>query len=219
MHCPFTSKLHYCSHLRWSFYRYASVYTCSDSADMSLSQHTAGRFSFSNWFSHLSLRHCDLSQRRIQSDSSATSSIPAQIFCSPAMEDTWKELIIRSTKPPLGRIKLWTFWNKKSSWSSAILSSRDVFTEIPSVLELKAGFHKQKSRSSNQKRRAYDLVKTALPIPPTTPSLTFRLWSSEKQIVGVGSRSGRTKPVTKRTHGNVHCDWFIFPLPLPTPTI
>ena len=124
-----------------------------------------------------------------------------------------------STKPPLRRIKLWTFWKKKSSWSSAILSSRDVFTEIPSVLELKAGFHKQKSRSSNQKRRAYDLVKTALPIPPTTPSLTFRLWSSEKQIVGVGSWSGRTKPVTKRTHGNVHCDWFIFPLPLPTPTI
>ena len=27
--------------------------------------------------------------------------------------------------------------------------------------------------------------------PFTTPSLTFRLWSSENQIVGVGSRSGR----------------------------
>ena len=35
----------------------------------------------------------------------------------------------------------------------------------------------------------------------------FRLWSSENQIVGVGSTSGRTKPMTKR--GNV----------LPTPTI
>ena len=46
-----------------------------------------------------------------------------------------------------------------------------------------------------------------------TPSLTFRLWSSENQIVGVKSRSRRTKPITKR--GNVHCDWFI----LPTPTI
>ena len=46
-----------------------------------------------------------------------------------------------------------------------------------------------------------------LPTPLTTPSLTFRLWSSENQIVGVGSRSGRTKPMTKR--GNV----------LPTPTI
>ena len=30
-----------------------------------------------------------------------------------------------------------------------------------------------------------------LPTPLTTPSLTFRLWSSENQIVGVGRRSGR----------------------------
>ena len=30
-----------------------------------------------------------------------------------------------------------------------------------------------------------------LPTPLTTPSLTFRLWSSENQIVGVGSGSGR----------------------------
>ena len=30
-----------------------------------------------------------------------------------------------------------------------------------------------------------------VPILLTTPSLTFRLWSSENQIVGVGSRSGR----------------------------
>ena len=67
-----------------------------------------------------------------------------------------------STKPPLRRIKLWTFWNKKSSWSSAILLSRDVFMEITSKLELKAGFHLQKSRSRNQKRRAYDLVKITL---------------------------------------------------------
>ena len=56
-----------------------------------------------------------------------------------------------------------------------------------------------------------------LPTPLTTPSLTFRLSSSENQIVGVGSRSGRTKPITKRE--NVHCDWFILPLLLPTPTI
>ena len=45
----------------------------------------------------------------------------------------------------------------------------------------------------------------------------FHLWSSENQIVGVGSRSRRTKPITKR--GNVHCDWFILPLLLPTLTI
>ena len=38
-----------------------------------------------------------------------------------------------------------------------------------------------------------------------------------EQIVGVGSRSGRTKPTTKL--GNVHCDWFILPLLLPTRTI
>ena len=57
-----------------------------------------------------------------------------------------------------------------------------------------------------------------LPTPLTTPSLTFRLWSSENQIVGVGSRGGRTtKPIAKS--GNVHCDWFILPLLLPTPTI
>ena len=49
-----------------------------------------------------------------------------------------------------------------------------------------------------------------------TSSLTFRLWSSENQMVGVGSKSRRTKPITKR--GNVHCDWFILPLLLSTPT-
>ena len=54
----------------------------------------------------------------------------------------------------------------------------------------------------------------SVPIPLTTPSLTFRLWFSENQIVGVGSRSGRTTPITNR--GNVHCDWFILPLLLPT---
>ena len=44
-----------------------------------------------------------------------------------------------------------------------------------------------------------------------------RLRSSENQIVGVASRSRRTKPITKRE--NVHCDWFILPLLLPVPTI
>ena len=37
------------------------------------------------------------------------------------------------------------------------------------------------------------------------------------QIVGVGSRSRRTKPITKR--GNEHSDWLILPLLLPTLTI
>ena len=71
---------------------------------------------------------------------------------------------------------------------------------------IKAPFHYRRIRS--QRREAYDLVKTAF---------RFRLWSSENQIVGVGSRRGRTKPITKR--GNVLCDWFILPLLLPTPRI
>ena len=62
----------------------------------------------------------------------------------------------------------------------------------------------------------YDLVKTAL------WSFWFRLLlrrlrSSKNWVVGVASTSGRTKPITKR--GNVHYDWFIFPLLLPSPTI
>ena len=44
-----------------------------------------------------------------------------------------------------------------------------------------------------------------------------RLRSSENQVVGVVSRNGRTKPITKG--GNENCDWFILPLLLPTPTI
>ena len=35
-----------------------------------------------------------------------------------------------------------------------------------------------------------------------------RLWSSENQVVRVGSRSGRRKPITKC--GNVQRDWFYF---------
>ena len=49
------------------------------------------------------------------------------------------------------------------------------------------------------------------------PSLKFHLWSSENQIVRVRSRSRRTKSITK--HRNVHCDWFILSLLLPTLTI
>ena len=44
-----------------------------------------------------------------------------------------------------------------------------------------------------------------------------RLRSSENWVVGVASRNGRTKPITKRF--NEHCDWLILPLLLPTPTI
>ena len=48
-------------------------------------------------------------------------------------------------------------------------------------------------------------------------SLTFHLWSNETQIARVGSMSGRTKQITKCW--NMHCDWFILPLLLPTLTI
>ena len=65
---------------------------------------------------------------------------------------------------------------------------------------------RSRSRSRNHNRRACDLEKTA-----------FRFRLRPRPIVGVGSRSGRTKSITKR--GNVHCDWFILPLLLPTPTI
>ena len=82
-------------------------------------------------------------------------------------------------------------------------------------LMLKAGFHWRQSQSQSQSRRrnpqsAYDLVKIKnwchkhdgirvrrirtfpfLPTPLTTLSLAFCLWSSENQIVGVGSRSAR----------------------------
>ena len=62
----------------------------------------------------------------------------------------------------------------------------------------------------------YDLVKTAFRFFWFRLRLC-RLRSSKSWVVGVASRSGRTKPITKR--GNVHCDWFILPLLLPTPTI
>ena len=42
-------------------------------------------------------------------------------------------------------------------------------------------------------------------------------WSSENWVVRVTSRSRITKSITK--HGNVHWDWFILRLLLPTPTI
>ena len=47
--------------------------------------------------------------------------------------------------------------------------------------------------------------------------LLCHLRSSKNWVVGVASRSGRTKPITKRV--NVHYDWFILSLLLPSPTI
>ena len=52
-----------------------------------------------------------------------------------------------------------------------------------------------------------------IPLTIATPSLR----SSGNWVVGDASRSGKTKPITKR--GNVDCDWFILPLLFPTPKI
>ena len=102
----------------------------------------------------------------------------------------------------------------------------------------KAGFHYRWSRSPSKwsHKSTYDLVTIkywshkcngiwvsrirAFPFLPTLLMallLLFRLWSREKQIVGVWSRSGRNKPITKC--GKVHCDWFVLLLLLSTPTI
>ena len=83
-------------------------------------------------------------------------------------------------------------------------------------VRLKAGFHKRRSRSQscNQKARNLWSGENSVPTPLTTLSLTFGLSSSENQIVGVGSRSRRTKPITKS--GNMHCDCFILPFLLLT---
>ena len=51
----------------------------------------------------------------------------------------------------------------------------------------------------------YDLVKAA-----------FRFRQRLTWLSKVESRSGRTKPITML--GNKHCDWFILPILLPTPT-
>ena len=56
-----------------------------------------------------------------------------------------------------------------------------------------------------------------LPTPLTTPSLRFRLWSSENQIVGVASRNGRINQSQCTFPRFVIC--LVLLLLLPTPTI
>ena len=106
----------------------------------------------------------------------------------------------------------------KLGWNSMYsqLSGTGKMCQSYKDVRLKAGFHERRSRSQscNQKARSLWSGENSVLTPLTTLSLTFRLWSSENQIVGVGSRSRRTKPITK--HRNVHCDWFILPLLLLT---
>ena len=80
---------------------------------------------------------------------------------------------------------------------------------------IKAGFHLRWSH--NQKYRAYDLVKIVFQFRLRLRRLCSAYDLVQNKIVGVGSRSRRTKPITK--HVNVHCDWLILPILLLTPTI
>ena len=78
------------------------------------------------------------------------------------------------------------------------------------MLAFKAGFRYRRSRSRTQKRRAYDLVKTAFRF-----RLRFHRLRSAYDLVKTrfSELEAETKP------GNVHFDWLILPLLLPTPTI
>ena len=102
---------------------------------------------------------------------------------------------------------------------------------------LKAGFHYRRSRShSRSHKRAYDLVKIEyrsrkrshkldgigvgrirtfpfLPIPFTTPSLMIQ-WK-----LGCRSRKQKRKTQPIARPGIEHCNWFILPLLLATPTM
>ena len=80
---------------------------------------------------------------------------------------------------------------------------------------------KNRSRKRRHKRDGIGVRRirtfSFLPTPLTTPSLAFRLWSSENQIIIVGSRSGRIN--------QSQCTFprfvigVVLPLLLPTPTI
>ena len=104
---------------------------------------------------------------------------------------------------------------------------------------VKAGFHWRRSRRRNRRRsrrRAYDLVKIEnqsrkrshkldgigvrrirtfpfLPIPFTTPSLMIQ-WKLDCRS---RKQKRKNKPITRP--GIEHCDWFILPLLLATPTM
>ena len=91
---------------------------------------------------------------------------------------------------------------------------------FPSPYSLKACFHWRRScsRSRNQKLRAYDLVKTAF-------RFCLRLGHLRSAYDLVKTRFSESEVEaeelnqSQRVAGNVHCDWFILPLLLPTPKI
>ena len=116
------------------------------------------------------------------------------------------------------------FTDTSTRWTPRVgscLSLLPLFdTLCPKGVCVKADFHEResRSRSCDQKCRAYDLVKTVFWFHLQLRCLrSAYVLVKVYQIVGVGSRSRGTKPITK--HGNMHCGWFILLLLLPTPTI
>ena len=126
-----------------------------------------------------------------------------------------------------------------SAWLGDSRWGRGVVGPSWNWLMLKAGFHwwRRQSRSGRRNpKSAYDLVKIKnwshkydgirirrirtfpfLLTPLMTPSLAFCLWSSENQIVRVGSRSRRIN----QSQCTFPClvTGLVLPLLLPTPTI
>ena len=70
------------SFLRWSFYKYARIYTCLVPVNISLCQDIVDKLSFSNQFAHLRFHHCNLSlsQNDHELEFSANSSLPVPLL-------------------------------------------------------------------------------------------------------------------------------------------
>ena len=84
----------------------------------------------------------------------------------------------------------------------------------PQVKALKAGFHLQRSRSRNQKRNPYDLVKTAFRF-----RLRFHRLRSAYDLVKTRLSESEAEAKELNQSQCVHCDCFILPPLLLTPTI
>ena len=79
---------------------------------------------------------------------------------------------------------LMTLWKSKIGVVSGVV--RALMTEWKSKIGVVSRVISATESESEESERFH-----FLPTPLTTPSLTFRLWSSENQIVGVGSRGRR----------------------------
>ena len=113
------------------------------------------------------------------------------------------------------KTKRLAFFRNHEVFGKEIPQSR--MTSSPQVKALKAGFHLQRSRSRNQKRIAYDLVKTAFRF-----RLRFRRLRSAYDLVK--TRLSESKAEAKELNqsqcvGTCIMIAFIPPPLLPTPTI